>query len=202
MHLLKFILFWPICILQFVILFPIHLVTTLFSHIMGNKKGLLTELARRRDLVGIETLVLQGYDVNERNAFGQTPLHGVFFDVAENSAMPHITLRVLEFLIHEGADVNVVDKRNWSPLMYAIGANYTDESIYLINTEKILLNKRFYKGRTALHYAIIKNNSKIVTHLLEKGVDSHIRDSFGLKPIDYCKSVEVRNLFFDKYSSY
>lgn len=202
LHLLKFILFWPICILQFIILFPIHLVTTLFSYITGNRKGLLIELARRRDLAGMEILVLQGHNVNEKNAFGQTPLHGVFFDTAENSIMPYMAIKTLEFLICEGADVNIVDRRNWSPLMYAIGADYTDESIYLINTKKILLNKRFYEGRTALHYAVIKNNSKVVTHLLEKGVAPHIRDSLGLKPIDYCNNVEVRNLLLDKCSSY
>ena len=202
MNLLKLIFFWPICILQFIILFPIHAVTTLFSYIIGNGKGLLTELARRRDLAGMEILVLRGHDVNEQNTFGQTPLHGVFFDTSKNSVMPHMTIKVLEFLIREGADVNIVDRRNWSPLMYAIGADYTDESIYLINIEKILLDKRFYEGRTVLHYAVIKNNLKIIMHLLEKGADPHIRDSLGLKPIDYCRSTEVRDLFLDKCSSF
>ncbi len=183
MNLLKLIFFWPICILQFIILFPIHLITTIFF-----KKGVLAELARKRDLSGIHTLIRQGYDVNAQNAFGQTPLHGVFFDKAHLSINSYMTMTVLKYLINIGADVNIVDKRNWSPLMYAINADYTDESIYLINSEKILLNKRFYEDHTALHCAVIKNNSKIVTHLLEKGADPHIRDSLGLKPIDYCRS--------------
>ena len=193
MNLLKLIFFWPIFLIQGIILFPIHLIVTLFS-----KKGRLLELARRRDLFGIQMLISQGYNVNEKNTFGQTPLHGVFFDTVENSMNPSMTIRVLEFLIDKGADVNIVDKRNWSPLLYAIGANYTHESIYLINTKKILLNKKFYEGRTALHYAVLKNNTVVVKCLLEKGADPEIYDNLGLKPIQYCKDNKILNHFSKK----
>ena len=142
MYLLKLIFFWPIAIIQGIILFPIHVITTLFF-----KKGRLLELARRRDLLGIEMLISQGYDVNEKNVFGQTPLHGIFFDKAENSINPFMTITVLKLLIDKGADVNIIDKRNWSPLIYAIDANYINESIYLINSKKILLDKKFYEGK-------------------------------------------------------
>ena len=196
MNLLKFVFFWPIALVQGIILFPIHLIVTLFS-----KKGRLLELARRRDLIGIQMLISQGYNINEKNVFGQTPLHGVFFDTAENSINPSMTIKVLEFLIDKGADINIVDKRNWSPLLYAIGANYTHESIYLINIPKILLNKKFYEGRTALHYAVIKNNATIVKHLLKKGADSKILDDLGLKPVQYCKDKEILNILMNEISS-
>lgn len=196
MHLLKFIFFWPIAIIQGIVLFPIHIIVTLFS-----KKGCLLELARRRDSLGIQMLISQGYNINEKNVYGHTPLHGVFFDRAEDSINPFMTISVLELLISEGADINAVDKRNWSPLLYAIGADYTNESIYLINTKKILLNKQFYEGRTALHYAVIKNNAKIVKSLLEKGANPEVRDNFDLTPVQYCKDKKISELFIKEQQS-
>ena len=196
MNLLKLIFFWPIALIQGIILFPIHVVETLFS-----KRGRLLELARRRDLVSIQMLISQGYNVNEKNAFGQTPLHGMFFDIAEKQLNPFMTISVLELLINKGADVNTVDKRNWSPLLYAIGANYTQESIYLINTKKILLDKQFYEGRTALHYAAIKNNTEIVKSLLEKGANPEARDNFDLTPVQYCKDKKISELFIKEPQS-
>lgn len=192
MNLLKLLFFWPVALIQGIFLFLIHLVITLFS-----KKGQLVELARKRDLFGIKMLISQGHNINERNAYGQTPLHGVFLDT-KNPFMTIMTIKVLNFLIDNGADVNIVDVRNWSPLLYAIGANYTQESIYLINTENILLNKKFYAGRTALHYAAQKNNAEVVKCLLEKGADPEICDNFGIKPFQCCKDKKTLNLFLKK----
>ena len=190
MSIIHFIFFWPIAIIQGIILFPIHIITTIFCN-----NGHLIELARRRDIINIQNLIFQGYDVNKKNSFGQAPLHGVFFDKAENSLRPDMTLPVLKILIDAGADVNVTDVRNWSPLLYAIGADYTKESIYLINTKMILLNKQFYEGRTALHYAVIKNNAIIIKHLLEKGADPYISDNQGVTPAQYCKNQTMCDLF-------
>lgn len=187
---LKLILFWPIAFIQGIFLFFANLFEVL---IFG--KGLKLELARKRDLLRIQMIILEGYNINEQNAFGQSLLHAVFFDTLENSVNPSMAIKVLEFLIDNGADVNMVDKRNWSPLLYAIAANYTDESIYLINTKKILLNKQFYEGRTALHYAVIKNNIAVTKHLLEKGADLEICDNFGLSPIQGCKSKKMLEVF-------
>ena len=190
MSIIHFIFFWPIAIIQGIILFPIHVITTIFCH-----NGHLIELARRRDIINMQKQILRGYDVNKKNSFGQAPLHGVFFDKAENSLRPDMTLQVLKILIDAGADVNVTDVRNWSPLLYAIGADYTKESIYLINTKMILLNKQFYEGRTALHYAVIKNNTIIIKHLLEKGADPYISDNQGFIPSQYCKNQVIFDLF-------
>ena len=44
--------------------------------------------------INIQNLISRGYDVNRKNSFGQTPLHGVFFDTAENSLRPDMTLSV------------------------------------------------------------------------------------------------------------
>ncbi len=189
-NVLKFMFFWPIALIQGIILFPIHVVTTIFCN-----NGHLIELARRRDIVSIQDLIFRGYNVNKKNSFGQTALHGVFFDTAEHSLRPNMAIPVLKILIDAGADVNIVDVRNWSPLLYAIGADYTKESLYLINTKKILLNKKFYAGRTALHYAVIKKNVTIIKYLLEKGADPYISDDQGLIPAQYCQNQIIFDLF-------
>ena len=80
-------------------------------------------------------------------------------------------------------------------MLYPIGANYIHESIYLINSKKILLNKKFYQGRTALHYAVFKNNTTVVKCLLEKGADPEIFDNLGLRPFQYYKNEEILKLF-------
>ena len=189
-NVLKLIFFWPITLIQGIILFPIHVVTTIFCN-----NGHLIELARRRDITSIQDLIFRGYDVNKKNSFGQTALHGVFFGKAEHSLRPNMAIPVLKILIDAGADVNMVDVRNWSPLLYAIEAGYTKESLYLINTKKILLNKQFYAGQTALHCAVIKNNTTIVKYLLEKGADPYISDDQGLIPAQYCKNQIIFDLF-------
>lgn len=52
------------------------------------------------------------------------------------------------------------------------------------------LNAKDIKGKTALHYACQNGNYNMVKLLLKYGALTHIRDSFGYKPIDLVKDSE------------
>lgn len=189
-------LYLIIFIVYFLALYPIHFMF-LFSK-KYRQRCLFLVAVRRRDLFSIQASIRSGCNVNGKNVFRAAPLHIIFEDI--KNPFDSSTIQVLKLLIDAGADVNIDDSRNWTPLLYAIGANYTEEAKYLIDNKKILLNKKSSMGRTALHYAVLKNNSEIVTALLEAGADPEICDDLRLKPVQYCNHKMILDLFLKEQS--
>ncbi|WP_198009819.1 ankyrin repeat domain-containing protein [Legionella tunisiensis] len=51
--------------------------------------------------------------------------------------------------------------------------------------EHLLVDYQDNQGRTALHYAVILGRADVVSHLIELGASTRIRDEDGLSPLDY-----------------
>ena len=102
-------------------------------------------------------------------------------------------LKIAEFLIEEGADVNAFETRNdgqirLTPLMIAIKHSDFKTVKLLSENNDIKINKQDSDGNTALIYAsefyVPKNIMKI---LLEKGADPNIRNNNGKTALNIIK---------------
>ena len=74
----------------------------------------------------------------------------------------------LETLLHNGADVNTKDEKNFSLLM-SCAKNNDVESIYSLLSYGVNLNSKDFFGFTALDYAIKENHLKVVKLLVNSG---------------------------------
>ena len=59
---------------------------------------------------------------------------------------------------------------------------------------KGIMNHRDKKGRTALHMAIAFCNKVAAETMLQLGANPHIKDAYGLRPIDKCSVESLRSL--------
>ncbi len=116
-------------------------------------------------------------DVNARDASHFTVLH-----VAVSAGLYPITHALLA---RSDIDVNAVDEHNRTPLIHAI-RHATDASVsQLLKDNRVKLNSTDITGRTALHYAIIKGRQLMSCRMVEAGIDTSIKDTYGKRALDY-----------------
>jgi ankyrin repeat protein len=80
-------------------------------------------------LEAVTMCVALGNDVNARNEFGETPLHGAAFRGVNE---------IVEFLVAKGAVLDARDSRGWTPLTIANGISYGDVFKQQPQTAKLL----------------------------------------------------------------
>ena len=115
-------------------------------------------------------------------------------------------LKIINFLISEGIDVNFQDskfKRN--ALHWFYFSNFRPSVKYMLEVTKILINNGINVnaldkyGATPFKYAITTNKlptvklKQVYEYLLKNGVDYNMKDSFGKTCIDYMKELSWRN---------
>jgi ankyrin repeat protein len=105
-------------------------------------------------------LVLNGADVNVRDDHARTALSLV--------AASHGDMEIVRLLVDGGADVDPVDGRGFTPLIYSAERGHTELARYLLS-KGALANRHTRDGRTALHFAAENGNAEIVSALLAKG---------------------------------
>ena len=188
----SFLLFWPVAAVQFVFCILLNI----FYFISRGFRFHLSYYVQIGDLSSLHrAIVCENRNVDEKTGFGQTAMHGIFFNMNYRNTLSVINTRMIDFLVKMGADVNVLDVRKWSPLAYAISGNYTEEAKYLIDTTNVLINKKLYKNQTALHYAVKYNNVHLVRHLIAKGAHIEAVNNYGMTPIHYAKNSDIIDLF-------
>src|SRR6267142_1510349 len=113
--------------------------------------------------------------VNARTKEGQTALH---------LALRHHHLSIVELLLEFGADVDVEESDNTTPLLLALRLSY-----YILETAQLLLEHgasvhvRDEYGRTPLHLASRSNLPSIVALLLKFGANVDAKEEDGLTPL-------------------
>ncbi|XP_064601411.1 poly [ADP-ribose] polymerase tankyrase-like [Liolophura sinensis] len=142
-----------------------------------------------------DLLIAHGASVNKTSNGGESPLYRACKNNRHGMALA---------LIRHGGDVNMAtnDSHNHpghTPLMAAIcGVNYNvytsmlDKSVSkmaaLIDVLVIKgcdLNARDFRGRSALHLAVLDNNVCAVCLLLEAGCDVNLVDKFDFSPLHW-----------------
>ncbi len=162
-----------------------------------------------------ELLFAKGADINVRNNYLETPLHLA----VENECM-----EMAEFLIEKGADVNSgIDNGARTPMEIASG-NFNREmarllmrkgaklssrcgTLFVYSAEKgdkelveMLLNNGIKVnhaddwGRTALHWASMRDCISVAQLLIEKGADINPINRDGQTPLDRALTSEIVSL--------
>uniref|UniRef100_A0A0R3S3B5 Notch n=1 Tax=Elaeophora elaphi TaxID=1147741 RepID=A0A0R3S3B5_9BILA len=99
--------------------------------------------------------------------------------------------------LHHAASINAadiidaIDDADCSPLMTIAKLGYRDpEAVALlidagadINCTGNHTNGETYKGRTALHYAVMQSNQELARYLVERGANLNIQDHMGQTPL-------------------
>ncbi|XP_046546391.1 uncharacterized protein LOC124256427 isoform X2 [Haliotis rubra] len=140
----------------------------------------------------LRCLLEYGANVNHSNTYMKTPLHYAF---------ERMVPRVIEQLIHYGADTNATDKDGMTPLLFLCENTRTTIDIFTSCLNALLegkcdLNKSDKEGKTALHYVCERQkNTDMACVLIQAGAKVNMRDNHGSTPLHYiCAWEGVKDL--------
>ncbi|KAL6803698.1 ankyrin repeat-containing domain protein [Trichoderma sp. SZMC 28012] len=139
-----------------------------------NDEGLTAlHLATRRGKANIVKLLLSnGPEIRCQDKMGRTVLH-----LAAQVYGDRVDL--VEVFLRHDADMEVRDKRGWTPLI--IAANYDNPNVIkTLVAHGASVGIQDKEGYTALHVA---SSSRVVEVLLARGVGTEIRNKQGLTPL-------------------
>jgi len=111
------------------------------------------------DLVKVKGFIEKGTDINAKDKFGRTALHGAVFANIKN---------VAEFLVTKSVDINAKSKNGYTPLHVAATQGYRDVAELLI-AKSADINATDNKGRTALSLAKEHGWDEVVELLRKHG---------------------------------
>lgn len=102
-------------------------------------------LCWNKDIVAVREMLVKGFDVNDRNELGETPL-------MEQIYRPDLEL--MKILIDAGADLNIADNAGMAPLMYAANAGISR----LLLDAGAKIDSENDDGWTTLMYAAMRDD--------------------------------------------
>lgn len=156
----------------------------------GNTPLILT--ARARHYIAMKALIQAGCDLNKTNNDGYTALH-----FACHKAGGH------QILLDAGADPNICDKNNISPLIIAASEGFDSVVKALLDAKCDVNIANDSIKKTALHILAFKGHSEMVDTLIYGGADINLCDSLHHTPLWYAiknKKVETVRLLLRAYS--
>ena len=154
-----------------------------------NKLHSIIEFAKLGRLDIIKEIIEDNplHPIDERDKHGKTP----FIYAAQNNYV-----NVLEFLVEEGADINVFDTYGNNALSLAIGCSSFEAAKYLLNIGASPNSK--FNGQPVIHIAILAENIDIIETLLDYGADPTMSNPQGFDGQQMAK----RCLSNDKYDRF
>ncbi len=109
------------------------------------------------------------------------------------------SLEIVKLLLDKGADINAKNKRNSTPLHWAI---HDETKVRLLVTRGADIHAKQIEGRTPLYQAaVLANGSAVVRLLLEKGADPNVATLIGMTPLIAASTrgdLEVMRMLMDK----
>ena len=134
----------------------------------------------------LKSLVKAGFSVSATNDSNRTPLHLACLSGHYDS---------VEFLVDNGSDITKFDKDGLTALHLACLRSSDDIVPYLLSkTDKSIVSKGDYKGRTPLHSAAHSANIKLCKLLISKGANVNETDFDGKNAILWCLTQPVSTL--------
>lgn len=135
-----------------------------------SQKGILGQIPLHNAInASIAEILYQNDVVNIQDIIGDTPLH---------VASAEGRLDVVKFLLANGADINILNKKGQTALHKTSALNIAEALV----TAGVDVNILDHKERTALH---TPKNHKLTEYLLLKGTGINEQDSEGKTPLHY-----------------
>ncbi|XP_075685756.1 BRCA1-associated RING domain protein 1 isoform X2 [Rhinoderma darwinii] len=122
------------------------------------------------------------FPYTKKNHKGETMLH-----VASIKG----EIQAVEELLKSGANPNVKDNAGWTPLHEACNHGHADVVEVLLR-HQALVNTTGYQNDTPLHDAVKNGRVVIVRRLLQHGASQDAVNIFGLRPVDYAETEEIK----------
>ena len=142
------------------------------------------DAAEKGNLIGVQTELDKGVDVNAKREDGSTPLHGA----AEGGHG-----EIVELLITAGADlhattVSMLGGGGWIPLHSAARQGHRGivELLIEMGTD---VNTRDSAGKSTLHDAVLEGHKGIVELLINKGADLNAKSAYYGTPLHVAGSI-------------
>ncbi|KAK2849669.1 hypothetical protein Q7C36_008452 [Tachysurus vachellii] len=120
----------------------------------------------------------------KRNHKGETPLH-----LAAIKGDVETTRELLE----QGADPNLKDHAGWTPLHEACNLGHVGV-VELLLQQGALINTPGYENDSPLHDAVRNGHAAVAKLLLHHGASITVLNIFGLRPVDYAATAEMREV--------
>lgn len=120
----------------------------------------------------------------KRNHKGETALH---------LAASKGDVEGVRKLLAQGADPNLKDNAGWTPLHEACNVGHLGVVEELLQ-QGALLNTPGYQNDSPLHDAIRSGHIAVVRLLLERGASRSVLNIFGLRPVDYALTPEMKEV--------
>ena len=135
-----------------------------------------------------EILIEAGANVHAIDGSGKTALHLIFESLYKRSIIGETSLKTIDLLISNGANINAKDFGDNTPLYVAAGSADKNVVEHLIE-KKANVNVLNDIGKSPLFSASTTNTGEIVNILLEAGSqDLNARDIYGNTPLHYAAS--------------
>lgn len=140
----------------------------------------LMDAVQKNDLAGVQRLIAQGANVDEKTRNGDAPLV-----IAAYKGYADI----VRALLAAGADIRAVDPGMKATALHAAAyAGRTEAAKVLIEYGIDIDAQGPYNGYTALHDAVWQNNIDTARVIIDGGADLTIRSNEGQTPLDFAKS--------------
>ncbi|KAI4872787.1 hypothetical protein NFI96_020719 [Prochilodus magdalenae] len=120
----------------------------------------------------------------KRNHKGETPLH---------LAAIKGDVEATKELLDQGADPNLKDHAGWTPLHEACNLGHVGVVEVLLQ-QGALLNTPGYENDSPLHDAVRNGHVAVAKLLLEHGASPNVLNLAGLRPADYAKTEEMKEV--------
>jgi ankyrin repeat protein len=120
-------------------------------------------------------LLARGADPHAKDIDSQCALH---------AAAAQGNLKAINFLLNIGLPVDVLDRDQYTPLVWAVITGQEDAALHLLKRGARLETKKLRRGRTLLHIAASLGMERLVTILLRNtDLDVNAKDDMGWTPL-------------------
>ncbi len=137
----------------------------------------------------LEKLIKEGANVNERNKYGNIPLHW---------AASYGRLSIVEELINKGADIDAKNNNGNTPLHWAVKSSHLEVAKFLISKHADV-NAKNKDSWTSLHFAAAYGNLNIAKFILDEENDVDARGALTVaNTLSKENSSEILNLLEER----